>query len=192
MENDAQLIQRFRSGDESAFEELVRKYQDRVANVIYSFTGRTDEVEDLAQEVFLRAYVGLKDFKSESTFYSWLYRIVMNVCIDAGRKRKLRRMLSLEGLSEWALERLRFKSPSQLPSPEEGAEQVEISELIQRGLNRLSEPHRAILILRDIEGLSYEEIAGILNCSVGTVKSRLFRARSALKEELRPYWEEKV
>lgn len=192
MDSDDQLIQRFQGGDEGAFEELVRKYQDRVANVIYSFTGRKDEVEDLAQEVFLKVYTGLRGFQFEATFYSWLYRIVMNVCLDAGRKRKLRRLLSLDSLSEWAVERLSFKSSSKVPSPEESVEQLEVSELIQRGLNGLSEPHRAIVILRDIEGLSYEEIAAILKCSVGTVKSRLFRARSALKEKLRPYWEEKV
>jgi len=185
-DEDFQLIREFQNGDASAFERLVKKYQDRVFNVIYCFTGRKEDTQDLAQDVFLKLYTSLSQFKFESSFYSWLYRITLNVCIDDMRRRKLRRLVSL---SQWFQD---LKGSKSHPTPDEVMEQKELGEIIQQGLNQLSKDYRAIIILRDIEGLSYKEIAGVLGCSSGTVKSRLSRARVALREKIKPYLEGKL
>lgn len=185
---DLNLIQEFKAGNEAAFTQLVQKYQQEVFNLIFHYIGRKDDVEDLAQEVFLKVFVHLPKFETRASFRTWIYRITLNVCIDHARKRKLRRMLSLEGLSEWTKERLWLRHAA-APSPHEATELHELDQDIQRGLDQLPTDFRRVLVLRDMEGLDYDEIAEITGWRLGTVKSRLFRARQRLREFLAPYVE---
>ncbi len=188
-EDDLSLIEAFKAGDEAAFTQLVKKYQQQVFNLLFHYSGRKEDIEDLAQEVFIKVYMHLATFETRAAFRTWLYRIAINVSIDHARKRKLRRMLSLDGLTEWARERVAFKS-AQMPSPQIVAEQSDLDQYIQRGLEQLPEDFRKALVLRDLEGLEYDEIATITGWSLGTVKSRLFRGRQRLREFLKPYLEE--
>lgn len=188
-EDDLNLIEAFKAGDEAAFTQLVKKYQQQVFNLLFHYAGRKEDIEDLAQEVFIKVYTHLATFETRAAFRTWLYRIAINVSIDHARKRKLRRMLSLDGLTEWARERVAFKS-AQMPSPQIAAEQSDLDQHLQRGLERLPEDFRKALVLRDMEGLEYDEIATITGWSLGTVKSRLFRGRQRLREFLKPYLEE--
>jgi RNA polymerase sigma-70 factor (ECF subfamily) len=165
----------------------VKKYQQHVFNFIFHHSGPAVEVEDLAQEVFLKAYANLKNFQGRASFRTWLYRVTLNVCIDHARKKKLRRMLSLEGLSEWARARLSLRN-SGPSSPHTEAETHELRDRIQHALAQLPEEFRRPLILRDVEGLEYEEIAAITGAHLGTVKSRIFRGRQRMRELLTPYW----
>ena len=186
---DAELVAQVQAGDEAAFTQLVRKYQQQVFNLILYYTGNKNEVEDLAQDVFVKVYTHLGNFETRATFRTWLYRITLNVCIDHARRRKLRRMLSLDGLSEWSRERLTFDLQA-TDTPEAHAERRELDEHIRRSIARLPEDFRRVLVLRDLQELEYEEIAAITGWSLGTVKSRLFRARRRMQQFLRPYVEE--
>ncbi len=188
-EDDLSLIEAFKAGDEAAFTQLVKKYQQQVFNLLFHYADRKEDIEDLAQEVFIKVYTHLATFETRAAFRTWLYRIAINASIDHARKRKLRRMLSLDGLTEWARERVAFKS-AQMPSPQKAAEQSDLDQHIQRGLEQLPEDFRKALVLRDMEGLEYDEIATITGWSLGTVKSRLFRGRQRLREFLKPYLEE--
>ncbi len=185
---DFELIQAFRAGDETAFTALVQKYQQHVFNLIFHHAGPRAEVEDLAQEVFLKVFANLNSFQGRASFRTWLYRITLNVCIDHGRKQKLRRMLSLESLSEWAKDRLSMRNTAPA-SPHREAENSDLRTRIQHALAQLPEEFRQPLILREIEGLDYDEIAALTGAQLGTVKSRIFRGRQRLRELLAPYWE---
>ncbi len=186
--DDLSLIEDFKNGREAAFTQLVEKYQQQIFNLLFHYTGRKEDVEDLAQEVFIKVYTHLADFETRAAFRTWLYRIALNASIDHSRKLKLRRMLSLDGLTDWAKERLTFQNATS--SPHQSAEQSELKQQIQAGLDRLPEDFRRALVLRDMEGLEYEEIAEITGWNLGTVKSRLFRGRQRLREFLEPYVEE--
>jgi len=185
---DLELIQAFRAGEEAAFTALVQKYQQHVFNLIFHHSGPHVEVEDLAQEVFLKVYTNLRNFHGHAAFRTWLYRITLNVCIDHARKRKVRRMLSLESLSEWTKAKLSMRQ-NHTSSPQLAAESREMQNHVQAALQQLPEDFRQPLVLRDLEGLDYEEIAAITGTRLGTVKSRIFRGRQRLRELLAPYWE---
>jgi RNA polymerase sigma-70 factor (ECF subfamily) len=165
------LIERCRAGDEQACEELVRQYQDRVFALIYRITGDAERVEDIAQEVFLRAFRSLKKFRGGSSFYTWLYRITVNTTLNALRASSRRQETSLE-VDLGA-------DPVEAAAHRQGARRA------KEATDQLDEQYRAIVYLREIQGLSYEEIAEVVALPVGTVKSRLFRARQNLKELLK-------
>ncbi|MFZ5595874.1 MAG: RNA polymerase sigma factor [Bacillota bacterium] len=177
---DDLLVERSRNGDREAFDELVRRYQGKVYTVAYRFMGNHADAGDLAQEAFIRAYQALSSFRGECSFATWLYRIASNVCRDEIRKQGRRKKVSLDEIMD------RTGGGPVLaardPSPEESLEMVEMREMVQGYLGLLPDDHRLILVLRDIQGMSYEEIALSLKCNMGTVKSRLNRARQALKE----------
>lgn len=148
-------------------------------------TGSREDALDLAQEAFLRAFVSLKDFRGDCSFSTWLYRIASNVCLDHLRKRQKAIVTSLDRpvtLEEGETQRQVTDSGD---GPEEIAERREVCELVRKGIDSLQPDHRLVVILRDIQDLSYDEISCVLNCSLGTVKSRLNRARAALRERLR-------
>ena len=170
--DDSDLIRLFRKGAPFAFEALVRKYQDRIYNLCRYMLHDPQNAQDAAQDVFLKAYQGLKDFRPESSFYTWIYRIALNTCLDYRRKSR-REALRDEPLPE--------DLPSDEPSPEQLYESEEISESVQLALQKLPEKLRAAIVLREIEALSYEEIAEVVHISVGTVKSRISRAREQLR-----------
>ena len=157
------------------FEWFVKRYQDRIYNLCRYLLVHPQDAEDAAQEVFIKAYRKLKDFKPESSLYTWLYRIGVNTCLD--HKRKLRpEPLKNESLAE--------ELPSAEPSPERRYQSQEIGRAINSALEQLSKNSRAVIVLKEIEGLSYDEIAEVLHTSVGTVKSRISRTREELRRLL--------
>jgi RNA polymerase sigma-70 factor, ECF subfamily len=188
--DDFTLIRSIQAGDHQAFESLVRRYQRQVANLIYVTMGRGDDVEDIAQEVFIRVYRSLPKFKFDASFFSWLYRITMNLCIDEIRKRKIRKVLSLDFLTEDVLEKNRKSKEHALPTDSIFADEKQ--QVVQSALKRLKPEYREILVLREYEDLGYNEIAETLNISLEAVKSRIFRARMELKILLSSYFKERT
>jgi RNA polymerase sigma-70 factor, ECF subfamily len=172
---DIELIKRFKDGDKGAFEELLRKYQDRIYNVCRYMLEDTGDAQDAAQDVFLKAYGSRKAYRPDSSLYTWLYRIAVNTCLDYNKKS---RPETFE--EESAVDDL----PSTKPSPEQLYQSKETGRAIETALRKLPEKLRVIIVLKEIEGLSYEEIAEALQASVGTVKSRISRAREELKRLL--------
>jgi RNA polymerase sigma-70 factor, ECF subfamily len=179
---DDLLVTRFQSGDESAFRQLMDRHTERVRNLIYSIFHSMEPVDDLTQDVFLKAYRALGQFRFDAAFSTWLYRITVNHCRDEMRKRKIRRYLSLQSLMDTRDKEVTMKTSVH---PHEN----ETRELIDRGLQRLPDKYRIPVILKDMEGLSYEEMAEIMRCELGTVKSRLSRGRSMLRTYLKPLLE---
>lgn len=177
--SDEQLVKKFKAGEVEAFEELVTRYERKVYNLAYRFTGNHADAGDLAQEVFIRVFRSIRGFREESSFSTWIYTIAVNVCRDELRKRKRRKNVFWEEMSPSQAETAAGRDTS---LPEEELERRDLQQLMQHYLRQLPENHRLILLLREMEQLSYEEIASVLNCSIGTVKSRLSRARNALKD----------
>jgi RNA polymerase sigma-70 factor (ECF subfamily) len=178
-DRDARLVEQCLAGSEEACEELVRRYQDRVFALVYRITGDADRVEDIAQEAFLKAFRSLRRFKGSSSFYTWLYRITINTALNAIRAQGRRQEVSLEGLEGFEPS-LRGKD-----EPGESAARRQVANRVVEAIGKLDELYRVIVYLREVEEFSYEEIAQVVRLPVGTVKSRLFRARQQLKEELR-------
>ncbi len=182
---DTVLVEQARNGEYSAYEELVRRYQRRIYALTYGMTSSSEDAEDLVQEVFVKAYQSLRSFKGDSSFYTWVYRIAVNRTINFLKKRNRRRGdVSLDDVDS-AIER----DPAlvELRARESPVRDISLSELqnkLNAALETLSETHRTVVVLFDIQGLSHEEIAKIMNCSVGTVRSRLFYARQQLQREL--------
>jgi len=185
--DDFSLVKAFQAGDQHAFESLVRRYQHQVANLVYVTMGSRDDVDDIAQEVFIRVYKSLPRFKFDASFFSWVYRITMNLCIDEIRKRKIRKVLSLDFLTEDALEKSRKNKDHSMPSDSMLLD--ERRQIVQSALQRLKPEHRDILVLREYKDLGYSEIVEALDISLEAVKSRIFRARSELKILLSEYFE---
>ena len=182
--SDEVLITLFQHGEKGVYKILVERYQERVRNLIYSIFHDSEIVDDLAQEVFIKAYEALPTFRLDSSFYTWIYRITVNKSRDEMRRRKVRRFLSFQTLTDEANKE--FTAKLSVP-PEE----CDAKEIVALGLQALPEKFRSAIILKDIDGLSYEEIADVLQCELGTVKSRLSRARSMLRKVLQPLLEEK-
>lgn len=184
---DLDLIEAFQGGDEKAFETLVKRYQDRLFNMIFGMLRNHHEAEDVFQEVLIKVYKRLKDFRGESGFFTWLYRVGVNATWDHLRKRQRRPAFSLEA----AIEEKRL-SPKKLADKAAGpgtkAQWSDEVALVRAALEELNPKHRVILVLKEEEGLSYEEIARVLRCSIGTVESRIFRAREKLRKKLEPYF----
>ena len=174
--DESELIERFKKGDSTAFEELVRAYQDRVYNLCRYMLRDPRDGQDAAQDVFLKAYRALGGFKPDSSLYTWIYRIAVNTCLDYKRKSR-REALKHKSLAE--------ASRSAEPFSPQTHESKDAAEAIQQALASLKEQSRAVIVLREIEELSYEEIAQVLNISVGAVKSRVSRAREELRHILR-------
>ena len=175
LDDDFSLIQRFIEGDESTFKTLVQRHKDKIRNIIYLMLGSGDSVDDIAQEVLITVYKNLKGFRFESQFSTWLYRITVNKCKDHLRRVKIRSIFTPIG------------DDGEHPSYNPSQDNKEVSEIVQKAISQLPEKLRVPLLLKDIEGLSYQEIAEAVNCEIGTVKSRIFRAREGLRNLLKPY-----
>ena len=178
-EEELAVIRRVQNGDVNAFEALVRAYEKNVYNLALRMMGNAQDAEDMAQEAFLKAYNSLPGFRGDSKFSVWLYRIVSNVCLDQLRKKSKRPTVSLSMEDEDG-EETQLDLPDTAQSPEEVLEKKLTREAVRRGLAQLPEDARQILLLREIQGLSYEEIGETLGLEAGTVKSRIFRARKRL------------
>jgi RNA polymerase sigma-70 factor, ECF subfamily len=181
---EKQLVRLAQEGSPQAFEELVMKYQPKVFSMALSFTRNREAADDLAQEIFLKAYLALPRFHGKSEFGTWLYRISMNHIKDFLRKRGRAKEVPLEDVSELA-----FSDKEQAEKAEQEREIEARRALVQRLVEGLPEKYRVILTLRDIQGMAYEEIARILKLSPGTVDSRLHRARRMLRLKLAPCFE---
>ena len=183
---DAALVARFQEGDRSAFDDLVRRYQDKVFRTCLRFFTDYDEAVDCAQDVFVRVYESLNGFKKESSFSTWLYRVAVNTCKNRASSvqfKRRSRMLSLDATRDPDGKHLEVKNGRW--SPHLAYEKKEEEEAVERAIHGLPEDQRAVVILRDIENLPYDEIARITGHVQGTVKSKLFRARKRLANELR-------
>jgi RNA polymerase sigma-70 factor, ECF subfamily len=184
--DDAALIERCRAGDIAAFEPLVEKYRQRVWRLAYNVLRDREEAWDVAQEAFVRAWQALPSFRGQSAFYTWLFRIVMNVAADRVRSRAARgRAFGTERVAEEDWDRVLVDQPAEA-TPDAAAAGAEKRARIERALATLSDDHRRIVVLSDIEGLSYKEIADVLEIPMGTVMSRLHNARKRLKAALGP------
>ncbi len=187
-DRDHELVDRVLAGDREAFAHLLRRHQRTVLNFMYRMLGQRETAEDLTQEVFLKAYVSLPRFRKEAAFSTWLFRIAHNHCLNAlkGRGREI-------PASSLANDPSNPDRIASVPDPTDAAhgrlEQRELQAIIQEKLAELTPDHRTVVVLRDIQGLSYDEIAAALNIEGGTVRSRLHRARMELKEKLRIYLE---
>ena len=178
--DSAEFVSRLRAGDRRAFEELVRTQQHRVYGLALRMLGNAAEAQDVAQEAFLRAHRGLADFRGDARLSTWLYQIVSRLCLNrlAGSERRLARH------GEEALAQV----PDARPGPDQALERGELEEALHRAIAELPEERRIVVVLRDVEGLAYEEIAEVLELPVGTVRSRLHRARLDLKEKLERFF----
>ena len=182
-EEELEIILRVRAGDTDAFEALVLEHQNKVYSLALRMVGNEEDARDMAQEAFIRAFNSLASFRGESKFSVWLYRLTSNICIDFLRGRAKRRTVSLRWEDEDG-EEGELEIPDARFSPEARLERTELRESVRRGLDSLSPEYREILLLREINGLSYDEISRALNLEEGTVKSRIFRARKKLSEFL--------
>ena len=185
-EIDQKLVERAQRGDKHAFELLVSKYQRKLARLLSRFIRDSTEVEDVTQEAFIKAYRALPSFRGDSAFYTWLYRIGINTAknylVAMGRRAPTTTDIDSE-------EAEGFEDGDQLRdlnTPENEMMSRQVAETVNQTLEELPEELRTAITLREIEGLSYEDIANIMNCPIGTVRSRIFRAREAISERLRP------
>jgi RNA polymerase sigma-70 factor, ECF subfamily len=180
--SDDVLITLFQGGDRAVFRTLVERYQERIRNLIYAVLNDSALIDDLAQEVFIKVYEALPQFRFDASFYTWVYKIAVNRCRDEIRRKRVRRWLPLHPLLDRQDRELTQKTTAHM-------EDTETRELIDRALTRLPEKFRLPVILKDLEGLSYDEIAEVTQAEIGTVKSRLFRGRAMLRNWLQPLME---
>lgn len=180
LDDDFALIRSFNEGNEAAFRTLINRHKEKVRNLVFLTLGSADMVDDISQEVFIIVYRKLKSFRFESQFTTWLYSVTINKCRDHLRKVKIRQLFTSISHDEG----------NDIPDNEEAKGDFDIQEIVRQAVAKLPEKFRVAIIMRDFEGLSYQEIAEVLNSEVGTIKSRVFRGREALKKMLEPMREE--
>ncbi|GJL82041.1 MAG: RNA polymerase sigma factor [marine bacterium B5-7] len=185
---DHELVARVKSGDKGAFDVLVRKYQGKVSGLVARYVYDRTEVEDVVQEVFLKAYRAIDRFREESAFYTWLYRIAVNTAknhlVATGRRPPSHDVEVTDAINTDAGVRLHESA-----TPERSIMTREIAEMLDATLRALPDDLREAIVLREIEGMTYEEIADVMSCPIGTVRSRIFRAREAIDKQLKPMLE---
>ena len=184
---EMELVRRSRRGDLGAYDELVRRYQERIYATIYHMTANHEDANDLAQETFIKAFHALRSFQGGSSFYTWIYRIAVNKTINFLKQRKARSQMSLDDLDFHAEHDPDLVALISEKTPRREASLTELQEKLNEAMQRLSEPHRLVVTLHDVQGLSHEEIANIMGCNIGTVRSRLFYARQQLQGYLADY-----
>jgi RNA polymerase sigma-70 factor, ECF subfamily len=180
---DLELVNRAQKGDVGAFSALVERYQGRVYNLAFRLVSNADDAADVAQESFIAAYESLKRFRGESSFYTWLYRLVVNKALTYRRSRDSRQEFAVGDGETGAF----LAAADGGAGPVRAVEEKERAELVQAAIAGLPGDFRAVVVLRDVEGLEYEEIADVLGVAVGTVKSRLHRGRLLVRDTLAPY-----
>ncbi len=181
------LVKRARQGDLGAYDELVRRYQERIYATVYHMTANHEDANDLAQEAFIKAFQALKSFKGGSSFYTWVYRIAVNKTINFLKQRKNKAQLSLDDVDFQAEHDPDLVALISEKTPRREINLSELQEKLNTAMLKLSEPHRLVVTLHDVQGLSHEEIAEIMDCNIGTVRSRLFYARQQLQAYLSDY-----
>ena len=184
---EVDLVKRARRGDLHAYDELVKRYQQRIYATIYHMTSNHEDANDLAQEAFIKAYSALKSFKGGSSFYTWLYRIAVNKTINFLKQRKNKFHLSLNDIDFNAEHDPDLMALISDKTPTRDVALSELQKKLNEALLTLSEPHRIVVVLHDVQGLSHDEIAEIMDCNIGTVRSRLFYARQQMQGQLADY-----
>jgi len=183
-QSEQTLIKRCKDGELQAFEELISKYETKVFNITFRILGDYTEAEDISQDILVKVFRSIKGFKEQSSFYTWLYRITVNECMDAVKKRKKTVAYSIDSPIETEDDVIKREIQDSGESVEEKVERKELRKYLADAMNLISHEHRMVIVLRDIQGFSYEEIAEIIKCPPGTVKSRINRARCELKDIL--------
>jgi len=184
---DFTLVRRAQGGDLAAYDTLVRRYQERVYATIYHMTANHEDANDLAQDTFIKGYQALKSFKGDSSFYTWVYRIAINKTINFLKQRNSRTHLSLNDLDVNAENDPDLVALTSDKTPRREVGLTELQEKLNEAMQKLSPVHRLVVTLHDVQGLSHEEIGKIINCNIGTVRSRLFYARQQLQAYLSDY-----
>jgi RNA polymerase sigma factor (sigma-70 family) len=185
--DDSQLVREAQHGNLKAYDALMRRYQERIYATVYHMTGNHEDANDLAQETFIKAYQAIKSFKGDAGFYTWLYRIAVNKTINFLKQRRTRNQLSLNDLDLNAEHDPDLVALISDKTPRREAGLAELQEKLNAAMQKLSEPHRLVVTLHDVQGLSHEEVGEIMDCNVGTVRSRLFYARQQLQAWLSDY-----
>src|SRR5262245_22997114 len=185
--DEAVLVKRARRGDLTAYDELVHRYQGRIYVTVYHMTANHEDANELEQEAFIKGFQALKSFKGGSSFYTWVYRIAVNKTINFLKQRKNRAQMSLDDLDFNAEHDPDLVALISDKTPRREVGLTELQEKLNSAMQRLSEPHRLVVTLHDVQGLSHEEIAKIMDCNIGTVRSRLFYARQQLQGYLSDY-----
>ena len=185
--DEAVLVERARKGELAAYDDLVRRYQERIYATVYHMTANHEDANDLAQEAFIKAFQALKTFKGGSSFYTWVYRIAVNKTINFLKQRKNRNQMSLDDLDLNAEHDPDLVALISEKTPRREINIKELQEKLNAAMLKLSDAHRLVVTLHDVQGLSHEEIAKIMECNIGTVRSRLFYARQQLQAYLSDY-----
>ena len=184
--NERNLIEKCKQGDRKAFDTLIRNYEKRVYNLAYRLSGHYDEANDISVDAFIRVFQAVRLFRGDANFSTWLFRIVTNVYLDRRKRTRNKQHLSLEEYIELEENSVARQVEDPAPTPDMRAEASERRDMLQQAINSLPDYQRAMIVLYHTEGLSYEEIAEVLALPIGTVKSRLNRARLTLREKLEP------
>ena len=184
---EQRLVKGARTGDLEAYDSLVRRYQERIYATIYHMTANHEDATDLAQETFIKAYQALKSFKGDSSFFTWVYRIAVNKTINFLKQRKNKTYMSLNDVDFNAEHDADLVALISEKTPRREVNLIELQEKLNAAMQKLSEIHRLVVTLHDVQGLSHEEIGKIMNCNTGTVRSRLFYARQQLQAYLSDY-----
>lgn len=190
LESDAYLVERTLDGDIAGFEKLVSRYQNKILGYVARMTnGDREEAEDITQEAFIKAYRNLDSFRGQASFSTWLYKIATNLCIDRARtkKRRPQQAYSLDEPFEQGEEGGGREIADSRFEPSKGVERDELRSLVRQTVAEMPEKHRQVLIMCDLQGMAYENIAEVLSIPLGTVKSRIFHARADLARRLKPY-----
>lgn len=185
-EPELALVERATKGDKEAYRVLVEKYQNRVYSLVLSMTKSKEDAEDIVQESFVKAYLSLKNFRGDSSFYTWIYRVAFNMAIDFQRRNSRRgEVLTSQKQSEDGRESKKLEAVATDGNPEETAERKQLAVLLSNAMSQLSEEHRTVVMLREVDGMSYAEIADVLGLSQGTVMSRIHYAKKYLQKALK-------
>jgi len=184
---DLELVRRSQGGDVAAYDELIRRYQERIYATVYHMTSNHEDANDLAQETFIKGYTALKSFKGDSSFYTWIYRIAVDKTINFIKQRKNRTHLSLNDIDFNAENDPDLVALISDKTPRRDIGLSELQEKLNEAMQKLSPVHRLVVTLHDVQGLSHEEIGKIIDCNIGTVRSRLFYARQQLQAYLSDY-----
>lgn len=189
-DDDAALIAACQAGSKEAFDRLITKYQRRVYTFAYRLTGNAEDAADVAADTFVRLYTSLGSFRGHSSFVTWLYRVVTNLYLDSRKKKRVRQTQSLDEMVELEESSVQRQYDDERPSPQEIAEGNERTAALQQAIASLPEYQRVMVVMYHVDGMAYEEIAEALQLPIGTVKSRLNRARLALRHKLEPIREQ--
>jgi RNA polymerase sigma-70 factor, ECF subfamily len=186
-EDDEALVRRAQAGDTSAFDILVERYKERLYATVYHMTANHEDANDLVQETFIKAYKSLRSFRGQSSFYTWVYRIAVNRTINFIKRRKNRNQFSLDDVDSSIQNDPDLVEMMSHVTPRREVGLTELHEKLNEALQKLSEPHRAVVTMHDVQGMTHADIAQVMKCSEGTVRSRLFYARQQLQALLSDY-----